>query len=1121
MKKSVSTSMKQIMDEKKFAYTLQDVPPNFKSLAGGSYSDDDIELSIEVIQDKESNEGIKFSITINRYPVMNPFWLILYVQIQNQESKFFINNDKKGKRIQKSFISPFNSNIFTKNTEINYKIVQIPSYVCQLENDGCVCYMNCALQLFFHLSKFRSLIINTLINNRNNWLNNLINIFETMCTCKSNISTKNLTESFGWPSSARRIPHDASEFMEIMINNIKSNSELDAKRREKIDEIFASKIKSKDQSINQENEIEDRYIINLPVMTGDKTFMDVFEEEMKDTPFVCFPEVLFVTVNKLNCEKLPKELDLSKLGEKGLKHSKYTLTGIILRIRKQFGISHFTSFIRASIEDLWLYFSDTVQITYPWKYTKDNKQFANPLDFEIQSKLKTGQIHLLMYIADDVFNDYFTYTAVIPRTRDSNEKKEEYDGPTRKITITKTDDIQKYVQSGHTDFEDVGTSLEFVLSAELPYSEIYKRVSEELNVPIGSFVLRTESKTRSPSFHEFPKKPSPLKNIRRYEIHLYFEEVTEKRQFLCQYIPFYFLLFKFKPNSYIKNITINLVRPSSNGLLKSIQPRRIHQKGIERHNSDYWREEKIIDKGTDQKNNDKNSFQYITNLVLSTSSKFEQVLDKLLEIINQQDDQKKHTKIELFTAEYGKDGKEKIGYKRINVNKTIKEVLPQILYGTYIYVQCEDDFLEPDPNPALEQKIQPKFLFYKYMNQALKNVNIFPKQISNVFMMENFSIPVTFCKLTDPVRKSKTMLFPIKINLKNIEELKKIICAAMNETYPENGLMQLFFGFRSEKWPPFHDQILGEKDINSVIFILNFSLKNSNIVPRQINLSAGPSSSIHNLNDDDDDDEEEEKEKEVQTDRDYLSNVFIHYHIFDTFVNKKEISVRVYFSQDSITVDFISQVKANFETKVADIAKELRNIFSTQLSKEDKDLLEKCENDEAEFMKYYRILQTANGKISRELMFKFTLNSSMEVRFERIKEKFKKDELAFYIPVFYGARYNPQADTNYNTKYVGSVGTPFYFPVLKSDFDDENLKVLNKFKKSKLFKRLRSMITEKEICYDLFVVNYFGMIQDVKPNELQTIADKRLNYSICIKNLNASTFIDEVKFFNDGIRILR
>ena len=353
----------------------------------------------------------------------------------------------------------------------------------------------------------------------------------------------------------------------------------------------------------------------------------------------------------------------------------------------------------------------------------------------------------------------------------------------------------------------------------------------------------------------------------------------------------------------------------------------------------------------------------------------------------------------------------------------------------------------------------------------------------------------------------------------------------MNEKYPgEHGLMQFFIGFRSEKWPPFHDPLFSDYSLTSIFSILSNSLKYGEVKQRLLNYSTSSSedpfriSQANNNNDDDDDEEEndDDDDKEIVTDNEYISNVYIHYSIFDSYDSNKEISLRVYFSEDSITVKFVAQVKFPKESKVDDLARSLRSIFGSKLSKEDDEVLKKFEDNEIKDLNdHYRILQTSNGIISREIELKNVLRSNMEVRFERIPKKYSKDKLDFNIPVFYGARYNPKNDSEYGTNYIAPLGTPFYFPVLKSDLNDPNIQDEKCFKKSNLNKRLKSMIIVKENYYKLFVVNFSGTIQDVCVNDLDTIKKRKLLYSICIRNMNALLFIDERKFFTDELRIIR
>lgn len=1107
--------MSQFIQDRQFTFTISDVQKNFKDLPAGSNDEKNLKFSISIIPKKDNS--LKFKFLFNELPKSSPFWAILSVQIQGQEFKIFINDEMQVKPFKEAYPTPFQKDIFSKcPITITYKLTQIPSYICTLTNSHeCVCYMNSSIQLLFHLAKFRSFLFKILNDDESSWLYRLIKLFKTMCSSKSSLSTQELTESFGWPSLARKIPHDASEFILFLLNHVRENEYLDSKDRENFDAIFTSHvINESDKSVTQLK------IIDTSFIDKKSTFIDTFHNDMLGKKFLKFPEVLFLSVTNIRYPDLQRTLDLSRYAV-DKQASNYVLSGMIVRVHRQKQIKHFVSFVRASFEEIWMYFSDTVEINYPWTYDKKTKKNISPVDSTIRENIDKWQyqITVLMYVREDVIKDYFCYTPnVIPVKSATKKKADPYNGPTRTIMITTNDDINKYVKDGHTDFEKVGSSITFSMDAKLSFSSVYEFVSKELNVPLGSFILRTESKTGAPFFHRFEdNSKSILENIHTEKIHLYYEANENSRDsndLRC--IPFYFLFFKFNPLKFIHNIHDNLTHSAQENFPSSIPLNMRLKKKIQRTKSvNASKADKQKEKKKEEKKLEKNCYHFLTSLVLNTESKFEKILPKLIELINKSDTFQ-HNKIHLYTAEYNSNDSKKIGYKEIDVKKKIKDCVPQITYGTYIYVQCEDDFTD-DTNidQRLIGQIKPKFLFFKYMDQALQTQS-FPKEIPNVFMLENYSVPVTFCKLSDPKNKTKTMLFPLRIKLTQIEQLEKIICFAMNEKYPENGLIQLFFSFKEDS-PPFQEPLFGKTSIKGIIKILEFSMRTISFNQRFLNLSGSSSLSMDKSDIDLKTSEEKEKIQEPETDTTYKPAIFIHYHIFDHYNSDVEKPVRVYFSEDAISIQLTTQILVRKSCRVLNIAEKLLNIFSQGLSEEDKSDLLAIKKGELKFNDVYRCLKICDGKISSQIQLDSEVTRNMEIRFERIPGGYSQSELAGYIPVFYGALYK----TNYNTNYIGSIGTPFYFPVLKSDLGDPKVTNFSQFKKSNLYTRLKSMINEKEVNYELCVVNYAGFIQKVDVNELEKIIQKNLNYSVCLNYLNASTFIDEDKFFSNGIRLLR
>ena len=1096
-----------------FTRTLSDVPNDFDGLIGGNYADDN--FNIIVFIKPNAIKYLNFKVVFRKYPKIFPFWAILTIKIHDQENDIFFKIEKEEKRFKQEFTTPFKKDsILKEKTIIIYNITQIPTYICTLTNLGQTCYLNSSIQLIFHLAKFRSLLFSLRNLEPSGILFNLKELFAKMCFNKSEISPEALTDSFGWPLLARYIKHDAVNFIQKLLENI--YQKLDDQNQRKFDAIFTSQVIPK--NFQSKNNIKSQYIMYISNNSVDSSLTERIEIEMEDTQFYQLSEVLFFSFSSLSYDTIPPHLDMSNFVYKDgpNKFTKYTLSGIIfLNIDKR----HYKCFVRNNSKDIWLYFNDSFQTNFSWSYSESFGISKSPLDYSIKEMLDNEeiQINCLMYVADDVIDDYFCFTSNVRNPFQINFNFTPSYDKMRKIMISDLNDIKKYIDEGHTDFENVGCSLDFVISDDSSMSSVYKRVSDEFKVPINSFILRFEdSTTHAPYFHIFSNNDNKkLSCFECFSLHLYFEEITENNEFNYQSIPCYFLLFKFNPISFIHNLNNNLIHEKSSGynLVSSTPVRKKLPLLPHRTTSNHL--SKPL-KSNSNKMKRKNCFQFLKCLVLDIYNKFENIIPQLTKEINKLEDENEEKKLQihLYTAEYKLNEKVKIGYREINVHDTIKETIPQIANGIFIYVQCFDDFSDKSTK-LTSNSIKSKFLFYNYIQKAF-NKHFYPREIPNVFMLENFSVPVTFCKLTDPLKKFKTMLFPLRLPfLNNLTKLKRIICSIMNEEYPENGLIQLFFGFK-EGYSPLNEPLREDKSFDLIIRTLELSMRQTSVKINKFNYTLKSSSSSSTDSDENIDEyNEEEEEEEIDSDFDYTPNIFIHYHIFESFDKNEHISIRVYFSDDSISIKCTSQVLVNKKAKVADIAFNLLNIFpQDKLNENDINDLNRIQNNELAFTDVYRIVQTSNGKIFDELNLNSQLKNIKEIRFERIRNDYNKDDLLGFIPVSYGAFYN-------NTQYIGSFGTPFYFPVLKSDLNDQQLTNSNDFKNSNLYRRLKRMICEKEIKFKLFVVNFFGFIQNTKFNEIQKIIDKKLRFSICLKGLNASAFIDENAFFYNEIRILK
>ena len=150
-----------------------------------------------------------------------------------------------------------------------------------LKNQGATCYMNSLLQTLYHLPLFRHLLYSlpTSSDTTNSVPLSLQRVFYQLQNSNHAVSTKLLTQAFGWNSSESWQQHDVQEFSRVLLDNISERvkkTEMDGKA----DALFAGKSQMYIQCVNVpfKSERIETYLDLAMNVKGCKTLKESFDQ---------------------------------------------------------------------------------------------------------------------------------------------------------------------------------------------------------------------------------------------------------------------------------------------------------------------------------------------------------------------------------------------------------------------------------------------------------------------------------------------------------------------------------------------------------------------------------------------------------------------------------------------------------------------------------------------------------------------------------------------------------------------------------------------------------------------------------------------------------------------------
>ena len=310
-----------------------------------------------------------------------------------------------------------------------------------LQNQGATCYMNSALQSLFHIPIFRNLIFRMPTTGKEDASKNIplslqrLFIFMQLAEKNEAISTKPLTESFGWTTAETLMQHDIEEFLHLLIDNLETklkayNMDQDLKN------IFVGKtrsfIRGKDIDFKTEH-IDEFYDIALNVkgcstleesfkqftaadeltgenqyQTEDKRKIDAFV----GTEFLSFPDVILIHLRRFQYDyssgrlvklhdkfTFPSSIDLSPFlaedSDQDKNDQKFLLKGVLVHSGLSPGGGHYYAFINTTGGSTgWYKFNDS----YVTKATEEESITKNFGGLDANNRSQTFSAYMLIYI---------------------------------------------------------------------------------------------------------------------------------------------------------------------------------------------------------------------------------------------------------------------------------------------------------------------------------------------------------------------------------------------------------------------------------------------------------------------------------------------------------------------------------------------------------------------------------------------------------------------------------------------------------------------------------------------------------------------------------------------------
>ena len=383
-----------------------------------------------------------------------------------------------------------------------------------LKNQGATCYLNCVLQLLYHLPIFRLAVFKTTSDDvaneqKKNIFFQLQLLFKLMQTGEySSATTRSLTRSFGWKDNYTKTQQDLHSFFLWFLSEA-----CQPILKKVIDDLFVGKTRTVIYSSDSDKTIETNeifYDLSMTVkdcQTLNESFIKYTEADDLDgtnqyvfspskgpsnakiqTKFIKIPKVLFLHLKRTEYNfknrktnsyfSYPSVLDISRyLDTKNQQNesTSYELFAVTVHHGSSATDGHYFTYIRTSRNNEWYKFNDSLVIRSSENYAINNN-FGGE---NYNGSLKVYSAYMLTYIQQSQIDYIFQDVSInsIPPSLMAFKQKNKLN---EKTTFLIFDEKSLILNSakGQLSLSENESNSKISITSNKPISHLYEKVAK-------------------------------------------------------------------------------------------------------------------------------------------------------------------------------------------------------------------------------------------------------------------------------------------------------------------------------------------------------------------------------------------------------------------------------------------------------------------------------------------------------------------------------------------------------------------------------------------------------------------------------------------------------------------
>jgi len=412
-----------------------------------------------------------------------------------------------------------------------------------LKNQGSTCYMNSMLQCLFHIPSFRRLVYEMpMIGNEDPEKSiplNLQRLFTQMQMSKKTVSTKQLTNSFGWGTNETFVQHDVHEFCRVLIDSIDSKLKP-TPLKDQISHLFKGKSKSyiRCPNINYETVRYDEFFDLQMQVSGFNNLYDSFKEYTKveyltgenkyntgefglqdaeiGVELLELPIILNIHLNRFGYDMMtdtmkkindffefPDFIDLHEFFAEDVQGScfnaEYELFGIIVH-QGTVDYGHYYAYIRPTTDNQWLLFNDN-SVSKVTREKAFNDNFGGKSEYYnmwASGSEKSHSAYMLIYVRKDSITT--TYEPILNESlpkhlidfvenEDNSKGSDTTSYNTVEVSVFVDEDLSYLSILGKSKFDTIDWKSKFVFERSKTYEDLVKEISSFTKIPLNDIIV--------------------------------------------------------------------------------------------------------------------------------------------------------------------------------------------------------------------------------------------------------------------------------------------------------------------------------------------------------------------------------------------------------------------------------------------------------------------------------------------------------------------------------------------------------------------------------------------------------------------------------------------------------